>query len=139
MRLATVFVLFRRRIGCATRSATQVIQTETREVLVDAIVTAKNGAYVRDLTAKDFHLSQDGKEQAIKGFAVGIGIRQPRSRARSFCFSTRPAWRRGIRFRSARLPPVLSMRKRAEPYDGRHHLQRFRARCSKLHQQCRAG
>jgi hypothetical protein len=31
-----------------------VIQTETREVLVDAIVTGKNGAYVRDLTASDF-------------------------------------------------------------------------------------
>jgi VWFA-related protein len=47
-----------------------VIQTETREVLVDAIVTAKNGAYVRDLTAKDFRLSQDGKEQTIRGFSV---------------------------------------------------------------------
>ena len=47
-----------------------VIQTETREVLVDAIVTAKNGTYVRDLTAKDFHLAQDGKEQTVKGFAV---------------------------------------------------------------------
>jgi VWFA-related protein len=49
---------------------TPVIQTETREVLVDAIVTAKNGAYVSDLTAKDFHLSQDGKEQTIKGFTL---------------------------------------------------------------------
>ena len=28
-----------------------VIQTETREVLVDAIVTGKNGAYIRDLSA----------------------------------------------------------------------------------------
>ncbi len=47
-----------------------VIQTETREVLVDAIVTAKNGGYVSDLTAKDFHLSQDGKEQTIQGFEL---------------------------------------------------------------------
>jgi VWFA-related protein len=47
-----------------------VIQTETREVLVDAIVTAKNGAHVSDLTAKNFHLSQDGKEQTIKGFTL---------------------------------------------------------------------
>jgi VWFA-related protein len=47
-----------------------VIQTETREVLVDAIVTAKNGAYISDLTAKDFHVSQDGKEQTIKGFEL---------------------------------------------------------------------
>ena len=46
--------------------SSQVIQTETREVLVDAIVTGKNGTYIGDLTAKDFHLSQDGKEQAIR-------------------------------------------------------------------------
>jgi VWFA-related protein len=46
-----------------------VIQTETREVLVDAIVTAKNGAYIGDLTAKDFHVAQDGKDQAIRGFS----------------------------------------------------------------------
>jgi VWFA-related protein len=60
---------------------TPVIQTETREVLVDAIVTAKNGAYVGDLTAKDFHLSQDGKEQAIKGFSLESAstTAQPRS------------------------------------------------------------
>lgn len=49
---------------------TPVIQTETREVLVDAIITAKNGAYIGDLTAKDFHVSQDGKEQTIRGFSV---------------------------------------------------------------------
>ena len=49
---------------------TPVIQTETREVLVDAIVTAKSGAYIGDLSAKDFHVTQDGKEQAIRGFSV---------------------------------------------------------------------
>jgi VWFA-related protein len=43
-----------------------VIQTETRVVLVDAIVTGKNGAYVRDLTAKDFRVWEDNKEQALK-------------------------------------------------------------------------
>ena len=60
---------------------TQVIQTETREVLVDAIVTTKNGAYVRDLTAKDFRVSQDGKEQAVKGFTAesASATAQPRS------------------------------------------------------------
>ena len=31
-----------------------VIQTETRVVLVDAIVTDKKGEYLRNLTAKDF-------------------------------------------------------------------------------------
>jgi len=58
-----------------------VIKTETREVLVDAIVTGKNGTYVSDLSAKDFHLSEDGKEQSIKGFAVEstAAATQPRS------------------------------------------------------------
>jgi VWFA-related protein len=67
--------------GALAAQSTPVIQTETSEVLVDAIVTAKNGAYVRDLTAKDFHISQDGKEQTIKGFSVesASGAAQPRS------------------------------------------------------------
>jgi VWFA-related protein len=56
--------------GLLSAQTNPVIQTETREVLVDAIVTGKNGVYVQDLTAKDFHLSQDGKEQAIRGFSV---------------------------------------------------------------------
>jgi VWFA-related protein len=42
-----------------------VIRTETRVVLVDAVVTAKNGAYVRDLTAKDFRVWEDNKEQSV--------------------------------------------------------------------------
>jgi VWFA-related protein len=78
MRFVTVLFCF---ASVLAAQPTQVIQTETREVLVDAIVTTKNGAYVRDLTAKDFHLSQDGKEQAVKGFAVesAAANAQPRS------------------------------------------------------------
>jgi VWFA-related protein len=52
--------------GAANGQQNTVIQAETRVVLVDAIVTGKKGAYVRDLTAKDFRVWQDGKEQAIK-------------------------------------------------------------------------
>ncbi len=78
MRLTTVLFCFASVLGA---QPTQVIQTETREVLVDAIVTAKNGVYVRDLAAKDFHVSQDGKEQTIKGFSVesASSAAQPRS------------------------------------------------------------
>ena len=43
-----------------------VIRTETRMVLVDAVVTGKSGGAVRDLTAKDFHVWEDGKEQTIQ-------------------------------------------------------------------------
>ena len=46
-----------------------VIQTEARVVLVDAIVTGKNGAYVRDLTAKDFRVWEDNKEQVLRSAA----------------------------------------------------------------------
>jgi VWFA-related protein len=47
-----------------------LIQTETRVVLVDAIVTGKNGVYLRDLTAKDFRVWQDNKEQTIKSVSL---------------------------------------------------------------------
>src|SRR5580692_3203845 len=67
MKRTTVLLCF---AGVLCAQPSPVIQTETREVLVDAIVTAKNGAYVPDLTAKDFHISQDGKEQTIQGFAL---------------------------------------------------------------------
>jgi len=46
-----------------------VIRTETRVVLVDAVVTDKKGGYVTDLVQKDFKVYEDGKEQAIKSFA----------------------------------------------------------------------
>jgi VWFA-related protein len=47
-----------------------VIRTESRTVLVDAVVTDKKGVYLHDLTAKDFHLWQDGKEQAISSVSL---------------------------------------------------------------------
>jgi VWFA-related protein len=46
-----------------------VIRSETKLVLVDAVVTDKKGAYVHDLTAKDFRVWEDNKEQAIKNFS----------------------------------------------------------------------
>jgi VWFA-related protein len=54
-----------------------VIRTETSVVLVDAIVTGKNGAYVRDLNAGDFHVWQDNKEQHILSFAVESASQAP--------------------------------------------------------------
>ena len=45
------------------------IRAETRLVLVDSIVTDKKGNYVRDLTAKDFRVWEDNKEQNIKSFS----------------------------------------------------------------------
>src|ERR1039457_7716990 len=47
-----------------------VIKTETRVVQVDAVVTDKNGNPVSDLTAKDFHVWDDNKEQTIQSFSL---------------------------------------------------------------------
>lgn len=46
-----------------------VIKTETRLVLVDTVVTDKKGSYIKDLTAKDFKVYEDNKEQTIKSFS----------------------------------------------------------------------
>ena len=47
-----------------------VIRTETKLVLVDAVVTDKKGNYIRDLTAKDFRVWEDKAEQTIKSFSL---------------------------------------------------------------------
>src|SRR5258708_5210869 len=46
-----------------------VIHVETREVLVDAVVTDKKGNYIRDLAQKDFKVWEDGKEQSVTSFS----------------------------------------------------------------------
>jgi VWFA-related protein len=48
-----------------------VIRTESRIVLVDAVVTDKKGNYVHDLTQKDFKVFEDNKEQAVTSFSFG--------------------------------------------------------------------
>src|SRR5580704_13119091 len=47
------------------------IKTESRLVLVDAVVTDKKGKYLRDLKQDDFKVLEDGKEQAITSFTFG--------------------------------------------------------------------
>jgi VWFA-related protein len=47
-----------------------VIQSETRMVLVDAVVTGKKGEYIHDLNAKDFRVWEDNKEQTIQSLTV---------------------------------------------------------------------
>ena len=48
-----------------------VIKTESKLVLVDAVVTDKKGNYVRDLAQGDFKVFEDNKEQAISTFSTG--------------------------------------------------------------------
>ena len=68
--------------AAATNSDIRVIHVETREVLVDAVVTDKKGNYIRDLAQKEFKVWEDGKEQAVSSFSfeesTGSAKPQPR-------------------------------------------------------------
>jgi VWFA-related protein len=54
-----------------------VIRTESRVVLVDAVVTDKKGNYVRDLKQKDFRVWEDNKEQTITSFTFEADAASP--------------------------------------------------------------
>src|ERR1039457_3344650 len=58
-------------------STPTVIRTETKLVLVDAVVTDKKGNYVTDLTQKDFDVLEDNKKQSIKTFAFEADPNSP--------------------------------------------------------------
>jgi VWFA-related protein len=48
-----------------------VIKTESRLVLVDAVVTDKKGNYIHDLKKEDFKVYEDNKEQQVASFSFG--------------------------------------------------------------------
>lgn len=48
-----------------------VLRAQSRVVRVDVIVPDKKGKYVHDLTAKDFHVFDNDKEQPIVNFSFG--------------------------------------------------------------------
>src|ERR1700722_8386235 len=56
-----------------------VIKTETRLVVVDAVVTDKKDNYVKHLSQKDFKIYEDGKEQSIKTFSFEADPASPRN------------------------------------------------------------
>ncbi len=62
-------------------TASPVIKTESRIVLVDAVVTDKKGNYIRDLTQNDFKIYEDNKEQAITSFSFGSDVPAGENRA----------------------------------------------------------
>ena len=53
----------------APQASDHALKAETREVRVDVVVTDKKGAYITDLTEKDFRVYEDNKEQKITSFA----------------------------------------------------------------------
>jgi len=56
---------------------TPVIKAEARLVLVDTVVVDKKGNYIKDLTAKDFRVFEDNKEQDIKSFSFEANPSSP--------------------------------------------------------------
>jgi VWFA-related protein len=75
--------MFRAALLCLVASALYAqIRTETRVVLVDTIVTDKQGDYIHNLTAKDFRVWEDNKEQTIKSVALEKGPATATSRQR---------------------------------------------------------
>ena len=84
-----------------------VIRTESRVVLVDAVVTDKKGKYVRDLKQKDFRVWEDNKEQTITSFtfeADAASLPRMTGSITWFCFSiTRHPLRRTSFMRARRL------------------------------------
>jgi VWFA-related protein len=61
-----------------------VIKTETRVVLVDAVVTDKKGNYVHDLTQKDFKVFEDNKPQQITSFSSESDANGPNKNQRRY-------------------------------------------------------
>ena len=59
------------------QSNPDVLRVETREVLVDSVVTDKKGNYIRDLAKQDFKVWEDGKEQAITSFSFEESTASP--------------------------------------------------------------
>ena len=55
----------------AATAPVPVIKTESRIVLVDAVVTDKKGNYIRDVQQQEFKVYEDNKEQAITSFSFG--------------------------------------------------------------------
>jgi len=68
----------------APDTAIPVVRAEGRVVLVDAIVTDKKGKYLADLTAKEFRLWEDDKEQVINSFSVETDAALPESARRRY-------------------------------------------------------
>ncbi len=68
----------------AEGSTTPTIKAETRLVLVDTVVTDKKGAYIRDLTQKDFRVWEDNKEQPVKTFSAESDPNAPSGEQRRY-------------------------------------------------------
>ncbi len=61
-----------------------VVRSETRLVRVDVIVTDKKGNYIHDLTANDFKVYDDNKQQEVANFSFGADPNSPAAAERRY-------------------------------------------------------
>src|SRR5579862_349892 len=61
-----------------------VVRSETRLVRVDVIVTDKKGNYIQDLSAKDFKVYDDNKQQEVANFSFGADPNSPAAGERRY-------------------------------------------------------
>ena len=82
MRLTAMFLALTSAWAQAPAGSGPLIRTESRLVLVDALVTDRTGKYVTGLTAKDFQVWEDNKEQIVQSVTFGgEGRAQPDARS----------------------------------------------------------
>jgi len=89
MRRACLVFLFASAAGIApsqepAEPSRTVIRAETQLVLVDASVADKKGEPVHDLTAKDFHVWEDGKEQTVASLSVETATVAPEKSSKHY-------------------------------------------------------
>ncbi|MGA2194179.1 MAG: VWA domain-containing protein [Bryobacteraceae bacterium] len=65
-------------------STPTVIRSETKLVLVDAVVTDKKGNYITDLTQKDFEVLEDNKKQSVKTFGFEADPNSPQNNQKRY-------------------------------------------------------
>src|SRR5580704_3685672 len=58
--------------AATTPPQSPVIKSESKLVIVDAVVTDKKGNYVHDLKQGDFKVYEDNKEQSVSTFSSGV-------------------------------------------------------------------
>ena len=67
-----------------TPQSVPVVRSETRVVRVDVIVTDKKGNYIHDLTANDFRVYDDNKQQQVNNFSFGADPNSPAASERRY-------------------------------------------------------
>ena len=70
--------------GAATQQNGPVVRSETRLVRVDVIVTDKKGNYIHDLSANDFKVYDDNKQQEVANFSFGADPNSPAAGERRY-------------------------------------------------------